>query len=181
MLTSVSYTMRGRPFVVVGLWVTSLLPLTILLLDLSITCYLLTHVYHLTSRVLSPDHLTCSLARPYWYDQTIINLLYAWLLDKYHHLVMLSLYTQHDVFDLWLSSLRGPWLVILYHDQWPVFLLYKQWPDYIVLVYSWFLIMSISRFSRKVIIKLLNLKKYQLVLGRGKHADIDMCSCLQWH
>jgi len=32
-----------------------------------------------------------------------------------------------------------------------------------------------------VIIKLLNPKKDQLVLGRGKYADIDMCSCLQWH
>ena len=40
--------------------------------------------------------------------------------------------------------------------------------------------MSISCFSRKVIIKLMNPKKDQLVLGRGKHADIDMCSCLQW-
>jgi len=106
---------------------------------------------------------------------------YVWLLAKYHHLVMLSLYTQHDIFDLWLSSLREPWLVILYHDRWPVFLLYMQWPDYIALLYSLFLIMSNSCFSRKVIIKLLHLKMDQLVLGRGKYADIDMCSCLQWY
>jgi len=66
--------------------------------------------------VLSPDHLVCySLARPYWYDLTypdyyqsldiichliIIYLLYAWLLINYHHLVMPSLYIQHDIFDL---------------------------------------------------------------------------------
>ena len=68
--------------------------------------------YHLTSSVLSPDHLPCySLTRPYWYDLTypdyyqsldityhllIINLLYVWLLIHYHHSVMLSLDTQHD-------------------------------------------------------------------------------------
>jgi len=105
---------------------------------------------------------------------------HVWLLVKYHHPVMLSLYTQHDILDLWLSPLREPYFIILYHDQWPVFLLYMQWPDYIVRMYSWFLIMSISCYSRKVIIKLLNLKMDQLVLGRGKYADIDMCSCLQW-
>ena len=110
--------MRGRPFVVVGLvglWVlTFILPLGITL-DLLVMCYHLTYVYHLTSSVLSPDHLACSMARPYWYDLTypdyyqslditchliIINLLYAWLLVNYHHPVMLSLYTQHDILDL---------------------------------------------------------------------------------
>ena len=65
---------------------------------------------------ISPDQLTCySLAGPYWYDLTypdyypsiditchliIVNLLYAWLLVNYHHLVMPSLYIQHDIFDL---------------------------------------------------------------------------------
>ena len=77
---------------------------------------------------------------------------FDWLLVIYHHPIMLSLYTQHDILDLWLSSLREPWLVILYHDQWLVFLLYMQWPDYIVLMYFWFLIMSISYFSRNLII-----------------------------
>jgi len=108
--------MRGRPFVVVGPWaITFILPLVITL-DLSVKCFLLTHVYHLTFSVLSPDHLICySLARPYWYDLTypdyyqsldiichliIIYLLYAWLLVNYHHLVMPSLYIQHDIFDL---------------------------------------------------------------------------------
>jgi len=48
------YIMRGRPFVVVGLWVTSMLPLVIIS-DLLVSCFLLTHVYHLTSSVLSPS------------------------------------------------------------------------------------------------------------------------------
>jgi len=45
-----------------------------------------------------------------------------------------------------------------------------------ILMYSWFLIMVYPCYSRKLII----LNKLQLVLGRGKYADIDMCSCLQW-
>jgi len=60
--------MRGRPFLVVRLVglgvITYMLPLAITL-DLLVTCYHLTHVYHLTSSVLSPDYLACHyLARP---------------------------------------------------------------------------------------------------------------------
>jgi len=58
--------MRGRPFVVVGLWViTFILPLGITL-DLSVMCYHLTYVYHLPIDVLSSDDLACHyLARPF--------------------------------------------------------------------------------------------------------------------
>jgi len=74
--------MRGRPFVVVGLvglWVITYMLPPAITLDLLVICYLLTHVYHLTSSMLSPDHLTCHyLARPFCYTMTyltIINLL----------------------------------------------------------------------------------------------------------
>ena len=75
---------------------------------------------------ISPDHLvyyhltTCHATIwqdplvMLWLALTIINLLpwltrllsilwYAWLFTKYHHPVMLSLDTQHDILDLWLS------------------------------------------------------------------------------
>ena len=42
------YTMRGRPFVVVVLWVTFMLPCHTITSDYLVTCFLLTHVYHLT-------------------------------------------------------------------------------------------------------------------------------------
>jgi len=62
------YAMRGRPFVVVrlvGLWVITFMLPPAITLDLLVICLLLTHVYHLTSSVLSPDHLACHyLARP---------------------------------------------------------------------------------------------------------------------
>jgi len=62
--------------------------------DLSITCFLLTHVYHLTSSVLSSDHLTCYyLARPSCYIMTYPDLLSiscrVWLLAD---IIILSCY-----------------------------------------------------------------------------------------
>ena len=66
-------TLRGR-------WTLSYFHVTTChYLDPSVSCFLLTHVYHLTSSMLSPDHLTCHyLARPFCYTMTylaIINLL----------------------------------------------------------------------------------------------------------
>ena len=145
--------------------------------DLLVTCYLLTHVYHLinwhVTLWLDPIGMT-------WLTQTITYIYcHAWLLIHYHHPIMLSPYTQHD-------NLTCDYLLYgdltYYHISWSVTCipaLYAVTWLY-VLVYSRFLIMSVSCYSRKVIIKLLNLKMDQLVLGRGKHADIDMCSCLQW-
>jgi len=165
--------------------------------DLLVACFLLTHVYHLTSRVLSPDHLTYYyLARPSWYDLTypdyyqsldityhliIINLLYVWLLIHYHHPIMLSPYTQHDnlTCDYYLYGNLTLLSCIMISDLFPALHAVTWLYSTYVLLISWSCL--IPDYSRKVIIKLLNLKMDQLVLGRGKHADIDMCSCLQWH
>ena len=112
MLTSLSYTMRGRPFVVVGLWVTSMLPFVITS-DLSVVCSLLTHVYHLTSSVLSSDLLTCYfLARP---------TCYVWLF-VYHHCHAISL---HPAWYTWLCDYHvygNPvlllWNKVPHHTRW---------------------------------------------------------------
>jgi len=178
MPTSLSYTMRGWPFVVIELWVS---------IRLSLPCHYVRLVSFLFpfNTCISPDHLAYHyLARPYCYYLTYpdhyqsLDLIGYWLHITTCHAITLypAWYTWHAIIFF-----TGTWLIIMYHDQWPIFLLYMQWPDYIVLMYSWFLIMSISCFSRKVIIKLLNLKIDQLILGRGKYADIDMCSCLQWY
>ena len=117
MLTSLSYTMRGRPFVVVGLWVTSMSPLVITS-DLSVSCFLLTHVYYLTSSVFSPDHLTCHyLAKPVCYvmtypDYYLSLIMFSCLLN----IIILSCYhlTPSMIYlTLWLSCLRESCLVIM--------------------------------------------------------------------
>jgi len=76
MLTSLSYTMRGRPFVVVGPWVTSML-LLVIASDLLVVCFLLTHVYHLTTyhATFWQDPLVMS-----WLTRTISISCYVWLL-----------------------------------------------------------------------------------------------------
>ena len=99
MLASLSYTMRGRPFVVVGLWVTSMLPLaitqTVSYMFLFNTCISLANwlviIYYLACHYLARPFLLC-------HDLTwLLSILwYAWLFIKYHHSVMLSLNTQHD-------------------------------------------------------------------------------------
>ena len=60
-------TLRGR--CILGFWY--VITCSTIISDLSVTCFLLTHVYHLTSIVLSSDLLTCYyLARPFSYAMT---------------------------------------------------------------------------------------------------------------
>ena len=103
-LTSLSHTMLGRPFVVVVLGYFYVTTCHVITSDLSVSCFHLTHVYHLASSVLSPDHHACYyLARPFLlcHDLTwLLSILwYAWLFVKYHRLIMLSLDTKHDAPD----------------------------------------------------------------------------------
>ena len=87
-------------------------------------CYHLSYVYHLAT-VLSSNHLPCHyLARPFLlchdlpdYYQSFDMLITCLISSSYHAI------TWHPAWwlDLWLSSLRGPWLMILCHDQWPVY------------------------------------------------------------
>jgi len=111
----------------------------------------------------------------------IINLLYAWLLVKLSsscHAI-----TLHPAWYIWLVIIIFTGTLTCYSVSWSVTCfpalhavtwLYSTY----VLLNSWSCLFPV--FSRKVIIKLMNPKMDQLVLGRGKHADIDMCSCLQW-
>jgi len=71
-----------------------------------------------------------------WHDSIwILSISWLdWSIVKYHHLVMLSLYTQHDTLDLWLLSLRELDLLSCTMISSLFFLLYTQWPDHIVLV-----------------------------------------------
>ena len=75
--------------------------------DLSVTCFYISHVYHLMSDMSSPDYLTCHyLARPFCYAMTC-HLLNIIILSCYHLTPsMISL-------TLWLSCLRESCLVIL--------------------------------------------------------------------
>jgi len=171
-----SYTMRGRPFVVVGLWVTSLLPLTMLLLDLSITCLLLTPVYHLTCHYL---------ARPYCYDMidpaldTFSVMFYCLL-----YITTLSCYHLNQAWCTWLVIVIFTGTLTCYTVSWSVTCIPALYavtcipalyavtciPAYYavtwlyILMYSWFLIMTYSCHSRKLIIR----NKLQLVLGYGR-------------
>ena len=139
-LTPLSYTMRGWPFVVIELWVSVILSLPCHYFRLSVSCFYLTHVYHLTSTVLSSDHLACyPLVIPSCYTMTcpdqyqsldLIGYLLNIITLSCYHFITSMIYLNCDI------TFTGTWLVILYHDQWPVFLLYMQWPGYIVLMYS---------------------------------------------
>ena len=115
------------------------------------------------------------------YHPTITNHL-VWLVTCYisspYHAI-----TLYPAWYTWLVIITFTGTLLYYPVSWSVtcFPALHAVTWLYVFVYSWFLIMFISCYSRKVIIKLLNLKMDQLVLGRGKHVDIDMCSCLQWH
>ena len=142
------------------------------------------------SSVLSPDHLTYYyLARPSGYDLTYPDYYQSLDItlppDYYLSFIMfgclLNITTCHAIIShpAWyirhvIISFTGILTCYLFHDQWPVFLLYMQWPDYIVLMCSWFLIMSISCFSRKVMIKLLTLKSTNLYWVGG-NMRISIC------
>ena len=83
------------------------------------SCFHLTHVYHLISDVLSSDHLTCYyLARPLlYYDLPGLLSIscHVWLLVKYHHPVMLSLNTQHDILDFVIIMFTG---ILSCYSEW---------------------------------------------------------------
>ena len=98
-------TLRGR--CILGFWYIITCPAIIS----NLTCYLLTHVYHLISDVLSHDHLTCySLARPYCYNLTYpdhyqsLDMLAYLLISP---LIMLSPDTKHDVLDFVIIMFTG--------------------------------------------------------------------------
>ena len=84
-------TLRGR--CILDFWYVITCPAIIS--DLSVSCFLLTHVYHLTSSVLSLDYL----ARPYCYvmaDPAYYQSIVMFYCLMYITIVMLSLYTKHD-------------------------------------------------------------------------------------
>ena len=171
MLTSLSYTMRGRPFVVVGLWITSML-LLVIASDLLVSCFPLTYVYHLASSEFSPDHLPCHyLARSFLLYHDLPRLLsisyHDWLLINIT-IVMLSLYTKHDT----------P-VSYNYHDNGNVV------PDYLLWFQLWFLLYIPVMYSsydlthsRNLIIMLKSYKKLQLVWVWEEVMDAGMISCL---
>jgi len=105
-------TLRGR--CILGFWYVN--PYHAITFDLSVTCFLLTHVYHLVT-VLSPDHLTCHyLARPLvmsWLTQTYYQSLVMHVTWWISPLVMLSFDTKHDVHDFVIIMLRESCLVIM--------------------------------------------------------------------
>ena len=100
--------MRGRPFVVVDLWVPTMIAM--LLLQIVNSCFLLTHVYHLTSTVLSPDYCHY-LARPLCGTMTYPDYhLSPWLvLDHLYHVITacmsLSCYCFISDYITWLLSI----------------------------------------------------------------------------
>ena len=164
MLVSSSYTMRGRPFVVVGLGVTSM-SLLATILDLSVACSLSTHVYHLTSSMLSPDHLTCHyLARPSCYVMTYPDLLSIHCYACY--LIYITIYHAISWHQAWYTDSYN------YHDKGNVV------PDYcyvlITVMYSCYDIAH----SRNLIIMFISYKKDNLYGEWEEVMDAGMIPCL---
>ena len=88
--------------------------------ELSVSCFLLTHVYHLTSNVLSLDHLACHyLAKPYCYNMTDPD-----YIDLLLCLVVCNITTSHAITS---HPAWHTWLYDYYVYGNPVLLLLLLW------------------------------------------------------
>jgi len=99
-----------------------MLLLIMLLLDLSVACFLLTHVYHLISCMLSPNHLACYyltiptcyvMTYPDYY-QSFEYLVACYISPPYHAI------TWHPAWYTWLVIIIFTGILTYYLVSWSV-------------------------------------------------------------